>query len=319
MVPEPIMRRLAFIRYLSGLAEQQSRQPEPLAAASLLTFHDTVELFLVLAAEKHGITLRGEVGLMKRWDKLESKLAGAALPYRAGIERLNDLRIRLKHDGYIASSSDTEIARATVAAFLQQSTPLLFGIPFEQASMVELVLSAEARGSLAEAEALIEQGDLRASMRRIAMALRQVVGDYQAKTGARLHLTSRRFGEAYPALPADGPWASLGNLLASFRDDIDQLKSAMSVLLVGVDYSRYLRFMELTPSLAEEPDGTHKWLAKWVPRGWPTQEQCRFCFDFVVETAIHLQRCEQSAWQLTPLELLGRLTTGEMLDDHPAL
>ena len=45
------MNRLAFIRllYLQGI--EQYRQPRPLSAASILTFHDTTELFLILAAD----------------------------------------------------------------------------------------------------------------------------------------------------------------------------------------------------------------------------------------------------------------------------
>jgi len=46
-----IIKRLAFIKYLYKLAVDQSRRPEPLCSASILTFHDAVELFLQLASE----------------------------------------------------------------------------------------------------------------------------------------------------------------------------------------------------------------------------------------------------------------------------
>ncbi len=51
MIGESSMRRLAFIRYLYGDAVRQSQLPEPMCAASVLTFHDAAELFLVLACE----------------------------------------------------------------------------------------------------------------------------------------------------------------------------------------------------------------------------------------------------------------------------
>jgi hypothetical protein len=38
--------------YQQGI--EQARRPEPLSLASLLTFHDSVELFLVLAADHLG-------------------------------------------------------------------------------------------------------------------------------------------------------------------------------------------------------------------------------------------------------------------------
>jgi hypothetical protein len=51
MLPETTARRLAFVRYLYGVAVQQSRYPEPLYGTSILTFHDSIELFLQLASE----------------------------------------------------------------------------------------------------------------------------------------------------------------------------------------------------------------------------------------------------------------------------
>ena len=52
------MGRLALIRllYLQGL--EQSRLPQPVVYSSVLTFHDTVELFLGLTADRLRSVLR---------------------------------------------------------------------------------------------------------------------------------------------------------------------------------------------------------------------------------------------------------------------
>lgn len=39
-----------FARYVLSLGVEQSQQPEPLSAVSVLTFHDAVELFLQLTS-----------------------------------------------------------------------------------------------------------------------------------------------------------------------------------------------------------------------------------------------------------------------------
>jgi hypothetical protein len=49
MLNESIMKRLAFIRHLYDVGMEQSRQPEPMCAASIMTFHDCGELFLQLS------------------------------------------------------------------------------------------------------------------------------------------------------------------------------------------------------------------------------------------------------------------------------
>ncbi|MCD0453339.1 hypothetical protein LO762_29775 [Actinocorallia sp. API 0066] len=45
------MQRLAFIQYLHHLGDQQAHLPEPMRTSSVLTYHDAVELFLVLAGD----------------------------------------------------------------------------------------------------------------------------------------------------------------------------------------------------------------------------------------------------------------------------
>jgi hypothetical protein len=50
-LPTESMRRLAFIRALYQQGVEQSGQLEPWTAASVLSFHDAVELFMILSAE----------------------------------------------------------------------------------------------------------------------------------------------------------------------------------------------------------------------------------------------------------------------------
>lgn len=45
------VRRLAFIRFFYGQGLEQAGRPQPMAATALLSFHDAVEMFLLLAAE----------------------------------------------------------------------------------------------------------------------------------------------------------------------------------------------------------------------------------------------------------------------------
>lgn len=46
------LQRLSFIKYLFSIGITQSYQPEPLCGVAILSFHDSIELFLCLASEK---------------------------------------------------------------------------------------------------------------------------------------------------------------------------------------------------------------------------------------------------------------------------
>lgn len=52
---ELIIRRLATIKYLYRIGVEQSMQVDTIAGFSILSFHDCVEMFLLLVAENKGI------------------------------------------------------------------------------------------------------------------------------------------------------------------------------------------------------------------------------------------------------------------------
>ncbi len=104
MLNEITMERLAFLKYLYGVGIEQSQQPEPLAAASILTFHDSVELFLELSCEylNAGPENRKKSDFMDYFGHVKS-VVGNDLQQREAMRRLNDARVSLKHHGSLPS------------------------------------------------------------------------------------------------------------------------------------------------------------------------------------------------------------------------
>lgn len=76
MDEEEVIRRLVFIRYLYNLGVEQSKKAEPYSWTSVLTFHDAVELFLVLSAEYLGISENNlkELKFSRYWEIINPKL-----------------------------------------------------------------------------------------------------------------------------------------------------------------------------------------------------------------------------------------------------
>ena len=64
----------------------------------------------------------------------------------------------------------------------------------------------------------------------------------------------------------------------------------MEVICLGIDYRRYVKFQLLTPKV-KKSDGTHEICRrKEVSRVAPTMEDVQFCINFVIESAITLQK-----------------------------
>jgi hypothetical protein len=116
MLDPHVMKRLAFTRLLYQQGIDQSHLPEPLTFTSVLTFHDAVELFLVLAGEHLGASLPEHTSFMAYWAELHPrKLAGGVeLSARAPMSRLNRLRNGFKHAGSLAGAPAVEQSRADV-------------------------------------------------------------------------------------------------------------------------------------------------------------------------------------------------------------
>jgi hypothetical protein len=282
MPDETTMRRLGFIRHLYDLAMEQSRQPQPQCAASILTFHDCVEFWLQLAAEHVSVGAAKDTPFMAYWQRINDKLTSGQLGYDAEMRRLNTTRADFKHHGMFPGPMAIEMARAAVTGFFEDSTPIVFGIGFSAISMVNLVACEAARQSLREANALIVSGQLNEALTKTAIAFAQLLQDY----AERVYSKFGRYPRFFRAYEKDMglEQAYLDKMLMAGTD----LEHEMKVPSLELDYRRYTRFWLLTP-LAFEDEYRDLETAGQTGERSLTQEDCHFCVDFVIDSAIRLQ------------------------------
>lgn len=163
-VDAPTMNRLAFIRMLYQQGIDQARRPEPLSFASLQSFHDCVELFLVLAKDHLRAPLpRRDPNFLDYWQILrctETFPAGVGLSGQPGMDRLNRYRNALKHAGAFPGCEAVEDALTTTASFFENNTPIVFGVAFDAIDMTDVVPQDDVRSRL-KAAAATETGKRR--------------------------------------------------------------------------------------------------------------------------------------------------------------
>ncbi len=274
------MQRLAFARYEYEQGVEQSRRPQPLSASSIFSFHDSVELFLQLAAEHFNESTRG-LQFEQYWDRLEPHLTGHRLAEKETMRRLNKLRVNLKHDSTFPAPLSIEGFRGSVTSFFEVNTPLVFGIEFAEISMVSLVTCESARQSLDEALRLDKEGKRQDALPKVAVALKQVIDGYEERKRQRRYRSPFSFG-------ASLTFVRSGNRdLDKVIESVKELQSAMKILALGLDYRRYARFQSLAPSVALTAGGTYYVSPPRIEE--LTADEYRFCFDFVIESALRLQ------------------------------
>lgn len=299
------IRRLAFIRYLYQTAITQSHAPVPLSCASILTMHDAVELFLQLASEHLNIG-SAQPGFMDYWDLLSKKL-GRDLEQKESMRRLNKARVSLKHHGTFPSQLDIESFRGSVTSFFGDNSPLVFGIPLADVSLVEYVNPQSARDKLKEAEADLAKGDTLTALDKIALAFEEMIRDYETRKRDGFYNSPFYFGRDLGFLSSffmglghgslSSPERKLGDFVDRVKESIEAMQEAIKILALGLDYRKYSKFRQLTPHLTLVMSGDYMISRRHKEEDKPSIDDARFCVDFVVESALALAEFDYTVMQ----------------------
>ncbi len=305
LAPEVLTRGLAVVRYLYDLALQQGRQAGLRRGAAILTFHDAVEMFLVLGLQHHDVySARRLYQFGEYWTELAS--AGVGATQRGTMEALSRVRANFKHHTILPSPSALEDARVHVRDFFTENAPIVFGVNLEDISLASTVSFERTRAYLEEAEKHMTDSLFDEAIGKIALAFAILLVDYEAS-----RLQGRSTRARNPSL-LDRLQLSLGGLdtanrgdpsiprriadrLRDFGDHVrsrfDSIDTTLKLVGLGIDYERYLRFASLAPVVvmlaSEDPS---RWgRAEWHRDSPPTLDDCRFCFDFVIDSSLRLQ------------------------------
>jgi hypothetical protein len=288
------IKRLAFIKYLFTVGVEQTEKPEPLCWASVLTFHDAAELFLQLAAEYVGVKGRlKDIHFLEYWSLINNclkKIGKNELTQLISMERLNKARVNFKHYGTPPSQSAiTGDFKVSVTNFFEENTALVFGIKFDEISMLEVISYQRTKDDLKKAEELLNQNKLLESLDNVALAFQKLVDDYESKkrnkwgespfsVGPRSY---RQFSGFSMGIKGD-----LGRFIDWTTESLDSIQEIVRIIGFGIDYKKYAKFKLLTPHVLALIGGTYSIQRKDKS---PSLNDIRFCIDFVVESALALQ------------------------------
>jgi hypothetical protein len=315
-VPNPqTMKRLAFIRLLYQQGLDQSRLAEPLTFTSVLSFHDAVELFLILTGEHLGATLADHIQFMKYWSELHpQKLPGGVdLSGKVAMDRLNRMRNAFKHAGTMPGLAAIEQARADVANFFEDNTPKVFGVAFDAIDMAEIVPQAQTRQKIKAATAANATGDRIEGMALLVEAFdelfEQHLGPHEYPPspfnfGRNLSFQLRSHEiqsvllqppDQHGRMPARGA-KRLAEEFETVREIAVAAQGALRVMVLGIDYRQYERFRLLTPVVLRTMNGEAERVHS--PDYAPNEEEFDYCRQFVITVALRF--VERQAHDVVP-------------------
>jgi hypothetical protein len=305
LLDESTSRRLSFIRYLYTQAVEQADEPEPFCAASVLSFHDAIEMFLGLACEHKNVSVPVNTYFMQYWERLDPVLQPDGLSQKRSMTRLDKARGNLKHQGIRPSKEDVDSHHAAARLFFEENTPTVFAVELHRVSLVSFVRPIHARQDMEEAVSLKEQGDVEGSLIKIAIAFDKVIDVH--RQGARLFFAERwppflhdraRPSRFRPGLPGKIKDTDINEVLGELVSQTDflgktvfEMAEAFNISVLGLDYRRYTKFQHLVPWAQKMADGSYSVSAKPEPfQPHVTEADWRFCRDFVIDASIRTQR-----------------------------
>jgi hypothetical protein len=304
-----LLKSLGFIRYMYEMAVQQSRQSGHRRATSILTFHDAVEMALVLGLRHHDARPQQRQNFMQYWDELER--IDIHVTQRGTMQALNDVRVNLKHRVIMPAPSEIESARVHVHDFFVDNIPIMFGLHLKDASLVPMVSYVEAKEHLEQAEVYVRRQSYKEGITEIAFAFHALIEEYERQMSSvygrspyifsavsgfsmldPLQRMLLQAGSAYGDMrdPAsDFQLQALERFASEVGSALRTIQKGLKILGLGLDYNRYVRFLYLTPTV-DRRDG--RWTHGPLNRPEATLQECQDCLDFVIDAALHLQEAE---------------------------
>jgi hypothetical protein len=261
--------------------------------------HDAVELFLQLSSEHLNIGVE-KPNFMDYWKILNKKLGDKSVGQEESMRRLNKARVALKHHGTFPSDLDIEAFRGSTTSFFEDNIFLIFGVTLNEVSLIEFVNPESSREKLKEAQRFIGDNDTLSALDKIAIAFEEMIQDYETRKVDKFHRSPFRIGERLHLNRFELSPGSIGlpSFLKQVEKSIEDMRDVLKILALGIDYRKFSKFKQLSPFVVQFANGTWAINGRVMGDKKPSIEETRFCFDFVIESALKLAEFDYEAGSL---------------------
>lgn len=288
---ELTMKRLAVIKqlYLQGVT--QSYEVEPMNGFSILSFHDSVEMFMKLCAERKNVRIDRNVNFGDYFVKLPD------LKCHTTMTNLNSKRVNLKHYGTIPSKLDIEISRANVSDFFEQNTPIYFEIQFSEISLISLIKYNSVKNYMKKALSHLTSNNYKESISNSQIAFKELLACYEEENTKDFN-NPFNFAGQLRRLSLFSDIRGIDRNFSHYIDDvkkaIENLEEMTKIIGLGVDYKQYCKFKLLSPYIQMWYSDNGRKYDLYINNEQDnricSKRNAQFCFDFVIDSVLKLQQ-----------------------------
>jgi len=290
MEKESLLKRLSIVKLLLKIGIEQSRQTESTAFLSILSFHDAVEMFLLLVYQHEKNTkMSSDIKFLSFWKEIPK------LTMEGSMRKLNDLRVGIKHKGMIPAHQEVLDIKLSTVDFLQDHYKIFFNIDFVEISLFNLIKFEATRNHLIKGNENLLKNDLEGCVIEVSNGFYKLLDHYkETKTNddeksefdfiSTIHLDNPFYSENMDRKVYD----SLKDAILKINQNFSNVGKALEVLSLGIDYRKFAKFRMLTPShVFKDDDGNYYFLD--TAKKAVDKEYCQFLIDFVTDSCLRLQ------------------------------
>ena len=287
-----IISRLAKIKYLYKIGIEQAKQVGAFAGFSILAFHDSAEMFLLLVAEDHGKKGAAKLSFMDFWSEYPD------LTMSASMEKLKDRRVNLKHKGLFPSASDIEESRITITQFFKENTIKQFGVEFESISLADLIEFPNIKKYVKKAESFLEENNIYECLCNARIGFEELLSTYDSDKMQwydSIFNVGEKIGTGFENIVPRRE-INKARWFEQVTKTTNAIRDVLKISALGIDYKKYALFCLITPSYTPtcSPAGEKGYFLRATDTLATKPEDCRFCIDFVIDSALKLQEFQFS-------------------------
>lgn len=290
------MKKLVLIKYLYTISEEQSHRLGASASFAILSFHDCVEMLLVLIARKKHKSEQDS--FLQYWQAVRD------LPYKDKMSNLNKVRVSLKHHAIFPNPDEIACCREDAKLFLITCMDRYFNEDFDTLSLASLIAYDEVKEMIEEAEGYINDGSIYDALLKCKLAFITLLTTYESDKKQwfkSIFDIGEKIDDSYKSLLANNkeiePW------FKKVTNTTNDIRNTLKIISLGIDYKKYAFFNFLTPHVQQA--GSPLGEVSYIPESkmsfesgkYVKLEDCRFCVDFVVDSAMKLQGLQYSIEQ----------------------
>jgi hypothetical protein len=283
-----LLKRLSTIKLLYKIGLEQSKQSESISFFSILSFHDSIEMFLKLACEYKQIKSE-KLSFIEYWDSLPH------LTLKESMRNLNARRVNLKHRGLVLAKIEIEASRVNTTDFFEQNTKNTFGIDFREISLLNLIKFEETKNLLISAQESLNENEFNNSIKKSIIAFDMLLQEYKKnKMGIwdknlfnfpdKIRVSSS-FMSRVNSEAKDG---RLDDVVKKVNDKFNHLEKALEIISFGFDFRKYSKFRMLCSNFYQTSSGEYVFYGKENPNNF-NSENSEYAIDFILECSLKLQ------------------------------